>query len=565
MNNRIYNEDSKNDVSFFDFLFMSIQHLFANQFFEGFEATRCKARKAENSIIENPVNVSQDFTDVFDILFPPKHLQGLRKFNRSNQRFVNVMTWKKPSCGIEPVFYEIYRDVSLTNLAGTVLAEKELKFRDQVKKRDKKYSYFLVSVDNQGNKSIPIEIVFKGAKIRVKSPNLQALLLKPHLSPLSTGDQVQLQTYAVLADCSVHQVTHLSALDSSDRTIIDIDQKGNAIGIRPGTVTVSAQLGNSTTTQTLTVTDARLVSIDIVPISNINSPTSIYNTAIGSTLFFKALGHYDNGTISDITDSVSWESDSSDVVKIFNNSPILFYEFKPISGSNSGKAHVIVSKNDIKSNSIQIDVFSLDQLEDFLISSIGFSQILSGDTIKFEAIGIFPNGVQIDLNNNSNLMWSSSNEKVLTYKPSFDRSPFTKSSSFVGQSSSLFDVYSNVTAEVKINRITVRSNAIRVTVFPLAILITLKEITVTPQTQTVSLSDSFAIFKAIGTFISPGDRTFIMDVSSQCGWSSSDTTVASSKEKGIFSLGSQGNTTITASLEAFNGLIEGQAELIISP
>ena len=51
---------------------------------------------------------------------------------------------------------------------------------------------------------------------------------------------------------------------------------------------------------TLTITSANLVSIDLSPLN--------YTIQVGTAVQYKAIGHFDDGTTSDITTAVTWSS-----------------------------------------------------------------------------------------------------------------------------------------------------------------------------------------------------------------------------------------------------------------
>lgn len=86
-------------------------------------------------------------------ILPPTALSGSQKANKfaTQKDLVNVITWKKPTGGLPPVTYRIYRDQALTQLAGQVSGFGELKFLDNNRHKGTAYSYYIVSVDEFGN------------------------------------------------------------------------------------------------------------------------------------------------------------------------------------------------------------------------------------------------------------------------------------------------------------------------------------------------------------------------------------------------------------------------------
>lgn len=84
--------------------------------------------------------------------FPPTHLSGFQvknKFATQTER-INIIRWQAPTESTPPISYRIYRDTTLTRLAGTVSAEENFfEFVDH-NRHKRAYSYFIVAVDNQG-------------------------------------------------------------------------------------------------------------------------------------------------------------------------------------------------------------------------------------------------------------------------------------------------------------------------------------------------------------------------------------------------------------------------------
>lgn len=91
---------------------------------------------------------------------PPLALYGFRTKNRflTQSDLINVISWVAPSDGPSPVSYLIYRN-SLSELIGTVSANEPLKFFDHNRKKNKKYTYYVISVDESGQRSSPATVI----------------------------------------------------------------------------------------------------------------------------------------------------------------------------------------------------------------------------------------------------------------------------------------------------------------------------------------------------------------------------------------------------------------------
>jgi hypothetical protein len=100
------------------------------------------------------------------ILLPPTKLRGSQKINAyaTHTEVVNTMSWNPPAEGIPPVAYEIYRDQQLTNCVATISSSSKLRFEDRRSKKHQSYTYFIVSVDQEGKRSTPVRLVLSSKK-----------------------------------------------------------------------------------------------------------------------------------------------------------------------------------------------------------------------------------------------------------------------------------------------------------------------------------------------------------------------------------------------------------------
>lgn len=88
-------------------------------------------------------------------VFPPNLVQGAQTRNIffTQTDCINYIAWTMPYAGPIPVSYKIYRDSNLTDLVATVLATEPLYYYDHNRNAHKSYSYYIVSVDQEGNVS----------------------------------------------------------------------------------------------------------------------------------------------------------------------------------------------------------------------------------------------------------------------------------------------------------------------------------------------------------------------------------------------------------------------------
>lgn len=92
----------------------------------------------------------------------PSHVKGVQKINQflTQTDVVNILLWTPPKNSSPIVKYEIYGDVNLTKLLGTV-HHSPWKFLDHDQKKGALKIYYIISVDDMGNKSDPVSVKIK--------------------------------------------------------------------------------------------------------------------------------------------------------------------------------------------------------------------------------------------------------------------------------------------------------------------------------------------------------------------------------------------------------------------
>lgn len=87
-------------------------------------------------------------------ILPPNLVQGaqMRNVFLTQTDSINYIAWTAPY-GQTPVSYKIYRDSALTNLLATIVATEVLHYYDHNRNAHSSYSYYIVSVDQDGSVS----------------------------------------------------------------------------------------------------------------------------------------------------------------------------------------------------------------------------------------------------------------------------------------------------------------------------------------------------------------------------------------------------------------------------
>jgi len=148
----------------------------------------------------------------------------------------------------------------------------------------------------------------------VTAATLSSLAITPDQPSLAAGTSQPLAATGTLSDGTTFDATAQVVWASSDPTVASVSNaagsQGLVAGLVSGSVTVSATLGGVSASTTVTVTNARLLSISISPAS-----PSVPN---GLTETFTATGLYSDGSTQDLTAQVAWTSSDPTVAGISN-------------------------------------------------------------------------------------------------------------------------------------------------------------------------------------------------------------------------------------------------------
>lgn len=137
---------------------------------------------------------------------------------------------------------------------------------------------------------------------------LTAIAVSPPTSTVAAGLTTPLSATGTFSDGSSGPVSDAVTWTSSDDSIATVDNspgnEGVVTGLQAGTVTITATDPATGTvgTSTVDVTAARLVSLDVQP--------GTASVAEGVQQQYTAFGTYTDGSVLDLTGSVTWSSDN---------------------------------------------------------------------------------------------------------------------------------------------------------------------------------------------------------------------------------------------------------------
>ncbi|MBI5518416.1 MAG: Ig-like domain-containing protein [Deltaproteobacteria bacterium] len=152
------------------------------------------------------------------------------------------------------------------------------------------------------------------ATVTVSPATLRAITITPAASTLPAGATVMLRATGTFSDGSTRDLTESATWSSAAAATASVSDvlgsKGLVRGASPGMTTISAQFSGVTGTAAVTVTMASLLSIAV-------SPADASTTA-GLRSNYRATGAYSDGTMADLTASVTWTTADGAVATISN-------------------------------------------------------------------------------------------------------------------------------------------------------------------------------------------------------------------------------------------------------
>ncbi len=162
---------------------------------------------------------------------------------------------------------------------------------------------------------------------------------------------------------------------------------------QPGTVSVQAAVDGISDTLSLEISAARIESIDIVAERS--------ELAAGMALALKALGHFSDGSVQDITRDVVWTSKNSDVVAVDANSG----QLQAIAPGSTE----VVALFDGLYDRLPVSVTPAI-LNEILLSSETLV-LPTGDTLRLSATGVYSDGSRSDIT--ARVSWISSDPDII--------------------------------------------------------------------------------------------------------------------------------------------------------
>lgn len=160
-------------------------------------------------------------------------------------------------------------------------------------------------------------IISNSPILTVSPRQLIAIEIFPKNSQAPAGIRTQFSALGTFTDQSTEDITDTVTWSSSDHSVGTIsnavNEEGEFLGIHPGSVTIQAAYGSFSDSTSFTVSPAVPTQIQVVPANA--------STIAGATRDYSAIGTFSNGTVSDVTQIVIWESSDPTRATLSNSEP----------------------------------------------------------------------------------------------------------------------------------------------------------------------------------------------------------------------------------------------------
>lgn len=335
----------------------------------------------------------------------------------------------------------------------------------------------------------------------------------PPTTKLAKGLTLQLQAIATLSDDTTKDVSTQANWQSSNPTVLSVDDQGKATAIAAGDATVTATVQGITGQTTVSAVDLTVSQLQIIP--------ATVQLAIGTTTRLTAIATFADQSTQDVSSQVGWLSSNTAVATVDSTGLV--------TGVAAGSTTLSASLLGVTaSTSIQVNNTSVSALQ--VIPAV--TTIALGTKSQLQAIATFADGSTQDVS--SQVQWSS-NDPIIAGVDSLG----LVTGSGIGQAT----VTATLGAISRSATLTV-TNAIATA------------LQVIPPTASLPKGAKLQ-FQAIATFSDNSSQ----DVTNQVNWNSSDISVATIDLNGEATAFSEGGADISAN---FLGVTSNTVLLVVT-
>ena len=233
--------------------------------------------------------------------------------------------------------------------------------------------------------------------LNINAANLSSIAILPGSPTIAQDTSQQFSALGTFDDGGTRNLTNQVAWSSSNPAVATIGSgSGITKALSPGTTTITGTLGPATSSATLNVSNATILSISVTPTGRAIAP--------GTKLGFTATGKFSDSSTQIITNDVGWVSDNQAVATVGNSGVATSVgpgtaNISAIFGSVTGSAPLNVS-------SATLDSIAVTPRTALLAPA---------STLGYQATGTFSDGTTQNITNV--VAWSSSASNVVTINP----------------------------------------------------------------------------------------------------------------------------------------------------
>ncbi|MDP3859666.1 MAG: Ig-like domain-containing protein [Stagnimonas sp.] len=363
--------------------------------------------------------------------------------------------------------------------------------------------------------------------VTVTAATLNSIAVTPPTTTKAKGTTEQYQADGTYSDGSVVNITASVTWSSSAAAVATISNAGGSKGLATaagvGDATITAALGSVSGTASFTGTIAELVGIAVTPATP--------SIAAGRKQQFTATGTYTDGTHPDLTNSVTWSSDTPAVATISNAAGSKGLA----SSSQKGTSKIVATSGAVSSDAVTLTVTDAVPVS---ISITPANQTISNkSSLQYKATELFSDGSSSD--QTGSVSWTSSDAAIATVSNATGSKGLANAVT-VGGPITISATDTSLTPNIV--------GTTQLTVSPA----TLQSIKVTGKL--VSLPAGYKVqYSAEGTYSDASKQ----DITTTVSWSTLNSSVATisntAGSKGVVTTVAVGSTSVVANLSGVTG------------
>jgi trimeric autotransporter adhesin len=256
----------------------------------------------------------------------------------------------------------------------------------------------LVTAKKLGTTNIAatFESTSDSTSLTVDASDLKSISIQPANGSIAQGTIFSFAATGTFDNGSTLNITNQVTWSTSDASIAKVVGVGEAEGIVPGAVTITATLGTESDSVPLTVTNATIQSITLTPYAQ-TIPTGWHQV-------FTATGVFSDSSSQNISGVVQWSSDNPSVATVKSN-------YGTVDAASQGTANIKASFSYASASATGTAPLTVSSAVLQSISLIPASAVLApGAGRQYNAVGTWSNGSSQSIS--PYVTWSSSNNSV---------------------------------------------------------------------------------------------------------------------------------------------------------